>query len=231
MKDFFPKLLQNDSRIDTLILELEYIKGIPLFYLYKHERITEQILDNLFDILQKMHSVSGSTDITSENIHNNYFEKIKKRFENKLDYPFDDAEEVYSDIIGGLNSNYSAEIVPVIHGDYWFSNIILSYEDTYKLIDMKGQVDGILTLNGDKYYDYGKLFQSIIGYDLVLNDVHINTEYIDTIKTIFIEKCRNTGLNVEYLKYVTKSLIFGTFHSIDKPIQTKQNIWLLIKSL
>jgi len=231
LKDFFPKLLQNDSRIDTLILELEYIKGIPLFYLYKHERITEQILDNLFDMLFKLHSVSGSIDITSENIHNNYFEKIKKRFENKCDYPFDDTEEVYSHIIGGLKYNYSAEIVPVIHGDYWFSNIILRYDDTYKLIDMKGQVDGILTLNGDKYYDYGKLFQSIIGYDLVLNDVPVNIEYINTIKTIFIQKCRNVGLNIEYLKYVTKSLIFGSFHFIDKSIQTKQNIWVLLKSL
>jgi capsule biosynthesis phosphatase len=231
LNDFYPKLLRNDSRIDTLILELEYIKGIPLFYLYKHERITKQILDNLFDILFKLHSVSGSIDITSENVHNNYFEKIKKRFENRSDYPFDDAKEVYSDIVQGLISNYSAEIVPVIHGDYWFSNIILSYEDTYKLIDMKGQVDGILTLNGDKYYDYGKLFQSIIGYDLVLNDVHINIEYINTIKTIFIQKCQDVGLNIEYLKNVTKSLIFGSFHFIDKSIQTKQNIWVLLKSL
>jgi len=34
---------------------------------------------------------------------------------------------------------------------------------------MKGQVYGELSLNGDMYYDYGKMYQSLLGYDLVLH--------------------------------------------------------------
>jgi hypothetical protein len=39
---------------------------------------------------------------------------------------------------------------------------------------MKGQVDNILTTNGDIYYDYGKLYQSILGYDIILNKNNLN---------------------------------------------------------
>ena len=138
---------------------------------------------------------------------------------------------MYKELIHGLCENYSAEKVYVIHGDFWFSNIILTYEDTYKMIDMKGQVDGILTISGDRYYDYGKFYQSIIGYDLILNSCEMDKVYIKSISDYFISKCILLGLNMNYLKYVTKSLIFGTFHSLDKPNEAKNNIWNLLKSI
>jgi hydroxymethylglutaryl-CoA reductase len=70
----------------------------------------------------------------------------------------------------------------MIHGDFWFSNILLDYQDQYRLIDMRGQLDGVLTMNGDKYYDYGKMYQSILGYDLVLNGNELNIEYLEKMK-------------------------------------------------
>lgn len=233
ISSYFPKLLKHNN-IDELniTIELEYVKGLPLFYLYKHKLITSKIIGELFDILNEIHSQEGiEINITDENLYNNYFKKIKKRFENKTDYYFEDSEIVYQEIIKGLKQYYSAEKVSVIHGDFWFSNIILMYDDTYKLIDMKGQIDGVLTINGDKYYDFGKLYQSILGYDLILNDIVINKEYLNDIHEIFIEKCKNIGLNIEYLKYVTKSLIFGNFPFLDKPNEIKEKIWELIKSI
>jgi hypothetical protein len=106
----------------------------------------------------------------------------------------------------------------------------MEYNDSYKFVDMKGQVDNILTLNGDMYYDYGKLYQSILGYDLVLNNCILDTEYLLKIKTYFIEKCKIKGLNIDYLNAVTKSLIFGVFHSIDSS-ETKDRIWKFIKNI
>ena len=38
------------------------------------------------------------------------------------------------------------------------------------------------------YYDYGKLYQSILGYDLVLNGHNRDVEYISTTKKYFLEK-------------------------------------------
>ena len=118
----------------------------------------------------------------------------------------------------------------MIHGDFWFSNIILTYDDKYKIIDMRGQVDNKLTINGDIYYDYGKLYQSILGYDLLLNNESIDDEYINTMKNYFLEKCENINLNLTYLKYVTKGLIFGTFHFMNENDKSKEKIWDLINS-
>lgn len=240
----FPKLINGFSldkykETNTMTFEIEYIKGIPLFYLYKNNLITSKIMNDLFNILNILHTQKinennfqeNDLQITEINVRNNYFEKIKKRFENKEDYYFEDSEIVYNEIIEGLNINYNADIKYCIHGDFWFSNIIMLYDDTYKLIDMKGQVDGILTISGDCYYDYGKLYQSIIGYDLILNDIIPDTDNLNNMNVLFIQKCIEIGLNVPYLKYVTKSLIFGSFAFIDKSEKIKKNIWNLLKSI
>ena len=227
--DFYSMIEKNDC----IEIEIKYIKSIPLFYLYKNELITYKIINHLFDILKELHSFKGNDilDIDYNNVSNNYFLKLKNRL-NDVDYPFPDVNDVFNEIISGLKENYDPEIVNIIHGDYWFSNILLTYENEYKIIDMKGQVDGILTLNGDKYYDYGKFYQSIIGYDLVLNGFELNNEYINEMNTFFLDLCCKNGLNINYLKYVTKSLIFGTFHSIsDENIENRNAIWNLLKSI
>jgi capsule biosynthesis phosphatase len=224
---YFPSLI-NFNKIDNMIeLSMEYIKGIPLYYLYKNCLITERNIDDLFVILQNIHLSKINIHIQKENIHNNYFKKLTERYK---DYLFDDVEEVFQKVISDLSQNYSPEIVGMIHGDFWFSNIILDYEDKYRLIDMRGQIDGVLTMNGDKYYDYGKMYQSILGYDLVLNGVPLNIEYIEKMKGIFLNKCRDFGLNVEYLGAVTRGLIFGTIAFIEKK-ETKERVWNFIKTL
>jgi capsule biosynthesis phosphatase len=234
--DYFPKLLHHQLKNDmnnTIQLHIDFIDGLPLYYLYKNKLVTYKIIDDLLNILNTFHSYQKHPyNITEEDIKSNYFDKLKKRFENKIDYDFDDAEIVFHDILNGLNEHYSPEIVSFIHGDFWFSNILMTYDDQYKCIDMKGQVNNILTTNGDKYYDYGKLFQSIMGFDLYLNNNQPDNEYINHMKEYFLEKCVSIGLHIPYLKYVTKSLIFGTFHSIDtNNVNCKKNIWNLIKTI
>ena len=227
--EYFPSLINFNKNENVLELSIEYVKGIPLYYLYKNSLLTERNIDDLFIILQKIHCQDNIILIQNENIHNNYFKKMKERF-NEIDYFFDDAEEVFEKIIMDLSQNYAPEIVGMIHGDFWFSNIILDYQDKYRLIDMRGQIDGILTMNGDKYYDYGKMYQSILGYDLVLNGAQMNLDYLERMKEIFLRKCKDFGVNIEYLKAVTRGLIFGTIHFIEKK-ETKERVWEFIKSI
>ena len=228
---YFSKLIDFNKNNDVLELKMDYIPGIPLYYLYKNQLLTTKIIDDLFVILSKFHSYkTQDMTITAENVKNNYILKLKKRY-NTNDYNFYNADELFAEIINGLEENYTPVLTSLIHGDFWFSNIILTYEDEYKLIDMKGQVDNILTLNGDIYYDYGKLYQSIIGYDLILNGQPINIEYIVSMKRYFLEKCALLGLNLTYLKYVTMGLIFGTFHFTDSNTTIKNNIMDLIKTI
>jgi capsule biosynthesis phosphatase len=210
IKNYFPEFLTYNKVNTNIEIKMSFINGIPLFYLYKNKLITENLLDKLFSMVSEIHNIkSVPIDITEINVKNNYIKKIKERF-NKIDYSEDNSETILNNIIEGLETNFTPKIVNVIHGDLWFSNIILDYNDKFKLLDMRGCVDNILTLNGDVYYDYGKLYQSIVGLDMIIHGIKIDCEYINLIKEIYLNKCMDLGLNIEYLKYVTKSLIFGS---------------------
>jgi hypothetical protein len=229
LSHFFPKLTDFtiDEENQICQLKMDYINGIPLFFLHKNELISNKIIDELFNLLDKIHNYKYDITITETSIHNNYFKKLEDRF-NKTDYFFEDADEIFQIIKEDLKKNYSPEIVGVIHGDFWFPNILLEYSGKFKLIDMKGQVDGILTLNGDKYYDYGKLYQCILGFDLYMNGCKINYEYMNNLEKYFLKKCRENQINIDYLKAVTNSLTFGTFHAIEDD-ETKIRIWNFLK--
>ncbi len=224
--NFFPKYYGHKIYNETITNNIEYIKGIPLFYLYKNKLLNTNIIDDLFDILDKLHNLNGiKINVSDENIRNNYFKKLIDRF-NNVDYQYPNAQEKLNNILLDIDNNYQADIRSIIHGDFWFSNIIKT-NDGYKLIDMKGQVDNILTTNGDIYYDYGKLYQSILGYDLIINNCYEKTSYHININNYFIKKCELLGLNIKYLNAITQGLIFGTFWFItDNNI--KDNIWNLL---
>lgn len=229
----FPTLLDYNKIQSELSLTLEYINGIPLYYLYKNQLLTEAHLDKLFDILDTLHNAEYPITISSNEIHNNYFKKLESRF-NSHDYFFDNAADIYSNIIIRLEKVYNPKIVGIIHGDFWFSNILLCYDDTLKCIDMRGRVDDIMTLNGDIYYDYGKMYQSILGYDLILNNCYPTSlsgkEYIEKIKKIYLDKCIKCGLDIKYLEAVVISLIFGTIPFI-KTNEDKIRIMQFINDL
>jgi len=226
---YFPKLIDYNKLNNNIEITIDHLDGIPLFFLYKNKLITEKHIDDLIKVLNIFHQLPYPITIDEKNIHNNYYKKLQDRF-NKNDYFFDDAQEVFDSIIQDLHTHYSPKIVGIMHGDFWFSNIILDYNDNFKCIDMRGQIDNIVTLNGDMYYDYGKLYQSILGYDLVLNNCNVDKEYILSMKDYFGKKCREMNLNIEYLTAVTKSLIFGTFYAIESN-ESKERLWEFIKGI
>ena len=76
----------------------------------------------------------------------------------------------------GTNENNNNGFKTIIHGDPVFTNILIDNNNTIKFIDMRGKIGSKLSLYGDELYDWAKLYQSLIGYDEILQDKSINED-------------------------------------------------------
>ena len=226
----FPKFFGwksvNDSNIE---IYLEHIKGVPIYTLYRHQLLTERNILSLFEFLDLLHNQIVISPLPTQlNVYNNYVSKLESRFSKGEDYPFPDAKLLQDECLESLRQLKDFDIKHMIHGDLWFSNIILDFKNNLKAFDMKGQVDDVLTLGGDCYYDYGKLYQSFLGFDGVLYDHTIENEYKQRMILLFFKNVELRGINIKRLKIVTLSLVMGVFHSI-KNTEAKFRIWNWIK--
>lgn len=202
---YYPKLINttNDS------IEMELIHGLTLSQLHVNNCFMKFYLDKILDYFNDIHKISTNDDI---DIYGNYYDKTKKRIEtyspnfNHIEYV-----ETCSEIFNFLKV-YEVEnkgVKGMIHGDPVFTNIILSETGTLKFIDMRGKVGEKLTVFGDIFYDYAKVYQSLLGYDEILHGKKINSAYkqelIDYFEKKFIIKFGEEKLND--LKGITRSLI------------------------
>lgn len=233
IREYFPTLYRFTKEGEQGQLEIEYVKGIPLYFLFRHNLVYNEMIIELINILEQFHNVKGSVEVSKDLYKKNYIKKLKERFECREDYPFEDASKIQNQILERLEAYTDSDemqIVPFIHGDFWFSNIIYTYERKWKCFDMKGLVDGILTVNGDPLYDYAKLYQSLLGFDLVMWDDYTNYSKEMRDLVIFFEKeVEKRGISVENLKTVTYGLIIGTLHAVS--IEKKEKIWTFLKGI
>lgn len=99
----------------------------------------------------------------------------------------------------------------VIHGDAVLTNILINQFDKIKFIDMRGQLGGHKSITGDWLYDWGKLYQSLYGYDEIVMDRPISSQYkngmLDCFEKVFVE---NHGKDAfKRMKMVTSMLLFS----------------------
>lgn len=191
------------------------------------------MFEKLLNLISNIHKIKLDNILEIDCYKNNYLKKLQKRFENKTIYNFEDADKIYDIIVSRLNEYFKRmqnNIVSVIHGDFWFSNIILTYKDEYKFIDMKGIVDNNLSLSGDKIYDYAKIMQSLVCFDYILNNNKIQPE--NNIFINFYKKWINENdpdINFDDIFLICATLIFGVFEFHE--IKNKNLIIELVKKL
>jgi capsule biosynthesis phosphatase len=211
IKDYFPKFIENYENSGYLI---EKINGINLSRFFTSELLTETLLLKLLDTIKIIHSSYVFVECNENiNIYANYAEKIRNRYGN-FDYTvFKNSAEIYTQILEFLVDYEKNEkgLIGLIHGDTVFSNIIITENDDFKFIDMRGKLGDELSIVGDIFYDYSKIFQSIIGYDEILLNENVSNKYRSSLIKIFNKFIiDNFGEERLYdIKMITNSLLFS----------------------
>jgi len=203
IENYFPKVYE--AKNNKLILE--NIEGVNYSYLYVNKSLILDDLDILLDGLKNIHSYQYKN---TNDIYVNYILKLTNRYYNNksLYNKFPKSKIIFDTLIEKLKEyeNKSLGIPTTIHGDPVFTNI-LKTKTGIKFIDMRGKLGDKVTLEGDKFYDYAKVYQSIIGYDFILNDIEIDNVYVDKFKEKFESYFNNEELF--FIKIITSSLLFS----------------------
>jgi capsule biosynthesis phosphatase len=191
---------------------MEKIKGITISYMFVNESISEELFQRLMNMFYEIHNYQKNTINNKLNIYENYVNKIKERY-NNYDYSkFPNSETIYNYLIDYFENYEKKKLgkINIIHGDPVFSNCILNYDNDIKLIDMRGKIGNTLTLYGDIFYDYAKIYQSLLGYDEILLDKQVSNDYKHKLTKIFFNYIKK-NYGEEYIiiiKNITNSLLF-----------------------
>lgn len=210
VKDMFPILMDYDNEKQQWYT-MEKITGISVSTLYTSQLLTTTILKNVMNSINRLHNVPifNKMDI---DIYANYSKKLEMRY-NAYDYSrFENSEKTYHSIKDKLvkyETEKKGKLV-IIHGDTVMTNIMINNLDKIKFFDMRGKIGDIQTIYGDYLYDWAKLYQSLLGYDLILQDKEVSLKYKNDLilyfEKYFIELFSQDTLND--LKNITNSLFF-----------------------
>lgn len=212
IKDMFPVIISYDNDNFTWYT-MEKINGLTLSTIYTNGLLTPIILENVMNSINRIHNTYIIEDNINEiNIYANYYEKMKLRYDS-YDYSrFKNSKKIYNIIQSKLleyEKNDKGKKC-IIHGDPVMTNIIINSYDKIKFIDMRGKLGDVKTIYGDYLYDWAKLYQSLLGYDLILQDKEVSLVY----KNELLEYFENYFIKLfsieafDELKMITNSLLF-----------------------
>ena len=88
------------------------------------------------------------------------------------------------------------------------------------MIDPRGKLGDNETIYGDIFYDYAKIYQSLIGYDFILLEKDFNERYMREMVKYFEEHVKDKyGVKrLAAVKLITASMLFSLIplHDNDK---------------
>ena len=194
---------------------MEKINGIPVSKLYLSEEFGIKQLDHVIGSIKRIQSCS--TTETELNIYANYLDKLEQRY-SQFDYSkFENSEKIYNELVTFFKNYQDRHLGKrsVIHGDPVLTNILINQFGKIKFIDMRGMQGSNLSIEGDWLYDWAKLYQSLIGYDEILENKQINLQYKNKLINHFELLFKN---DLQNIKVITKLLLFTLIplHNNDK---------------
>lgn len=227
ISDYFPKLISyGNNEYST-----EKIDGITISTMYINRLLKIDHFKDILNIIETFHSIPNDDININKLIYVNYCDKIKKRYSEYNYTQYSGHKNMYDTIIDSLveYENNDMGVSGTIHGDPVFTNIILTTCGKYKFIDMRGKLGDKHTIYGDIFYDYAKIYQSLIGYDNIINGLQIDDNYcsvyIEYFNKYICSKFSDRYMDI--IKKITKAHIFSLI-----PLHNKYNdmLWNLLYS-
>ena len=169
VRDLFPECIDIDETAQTVTLAtVEGAIGLNKLYAYGTARDSD--LHRLLDSIDRLHGLSKADAVpTREMCMQNYVPKLTRRLLNNAQL-FAAAGVDVDDVIlqaSAFFAEFQPRIVAFIHGDPWFSNVMIR-DDRLVLLDGRGALGSTRTTGGDVHYDYAKIMQSILGLDFAI---------------------------------------------------------------
>lgn len=207
LKDLFPIMINYD-KINFTWYDMERINGVPISKLFLSNELSIDLLEIILNSIERIHKKNiNINNLENINIYENYKKKIENRYKF-IDYSkFKNSKKIYEELIDYFG-NYEKENMgefSIIHGDPVFTNILINQFGKIKLIDMRGKLGDNLSIYGDKFYDLAKVYQSLIGYDEILENKMLSIEYKNNLLKYFENRYDK---HMEKIRMICKMLIF-----------------------
>jgi capsule biosynthesis phosphatase len=217
IKDIFPIMFKYDSNGQWY--EMEKIYGLTISKLYVEQELTRETLLSILGTLERIHCSNICDGSSNSNIYiyGNYRNKLQSRY-SSYDYSKFEDSEIFFDLLDKYLLEYETMdlgVNTIIHGDPVFTNILINPYGKIKMLDVRGKLTmgkniEQNTLYGDCFYDYAKIYQSLIGYDEILLEKKIDYQYkfnmINTFENYINESFGSERM--KWIKYITASLLF-----------------------
>jgi len=194
ISEMTPMVLDSNTS-DTPYIKLEYIKHPTLAELWLYGDFPPdfwiETIHDLFSIIHKFRRYNEN--VTKDEYHSIYLEKTVQRIDELIKNnelfkeilnenfisingkEFTNWPVIKDNIKQKINALYKKDDNCLIHGDFYFSNILYdSKSKNYKLIDPRGKWGN--GIPGDIKYDIAKIRHSVVGsFDTITNGLYSAT--------------------------------------------------------
>lgn len=220
VKNYFPEIIDQGKNF----YKIETIKGVSYSYLYLNKLLLNTDIDFLLQSLNKIHNAKLNIKkiLFKNNIYKNYLKKLRHRLKSISPNLKKNFNSHINDIQDFLHSYERQKMgqIGLIHGDPVFSNVFKNSNNNIKFIDPRAGELNIFSMYGDVFYDYAKVYQSLVGFEQVSNyhktDIKFCFEkkkYFENYFTKLFDKKKLVDL-----KFITSSLLISLI-----PMQDKKN--------
>lgn len=168
IKNIFPFCYNIINCDNEIIIDMEYIKGVPLSYLWCYKLFGYREWNLCIQSLNKIHNIKCDTNLNPDDVIKCYIEKVEQRRCHYQIYHTLDTEGELWNLLKLRIIDYKPSLITCIHGDSFGGNIIFTMKGLIKFIDMRGEINNQLTVFGDPNYDWAKLATTFLGLDHIV---------------------------------------------------------------